>query len=338
MNQNLPPTVPKRRERPTPFPRRVFLKLSWVAGAVGLSGLVSSAPAAAKKTVRKGPEPDTHRLTTYQVGPHLWVRWQNRVLTSYRAHRSQKYPYLFPVTGPGSGLSLTTETALPWPHHRSMLFGCDRVNGGNYWQGDLPEGQILSDGPTLGETTDTTAVILDQCQWQKPGQPVVCKDRRRITVTVVDDRLRFMDWEVEWTAVQDVAIPKTNHSLFALRADADLTPLGGGALINSQGQSGEKETYGQAAAWCDFSGKRKGIPGEVVEGIALFDHPQNPWAPCPWFTRDYGFMSPTPLYFLPNEFKLPAGQSLKLRYRVVLHAGDAKDAALSNLFKSWAAT
>ena len=43
-------------------------------------------------------------------------------------------------------------------------------------------------------------------------------------------------------------------------------------------------------------------------------------------------------YFLPNEFKLPAGQSLKLSYRIVLHAGDAKDAALANLFKNWAAT
>ena len=321
------------------LPRRDFLKLALATGSAGLPWFISSAPAAGKdKSARKGPEQDNNKLTTYQIGPHIWVRWQNHVLTSYRAHRSQKYPYMFPVTGPASGLSLTTETSLPWPHHRSMLFGCDRVNGGNFWQGDLPDGQILSDGPTLGDTTDTSAVILDQCQWQKPGQPVACKDQRKITVTVVDDRLRFIDWEVEWTAVQDVSIPKTNHSLFALRADVDLTPSGNGALVNSEGQSGEKDTFGKPAAWCDFSGKRKGIPGDIVEGIALFDHPKNPWAPCPWFTRDYGFMSPTPLYFLPNEFKLPAGQSLRLRYRVVLHAGDSKDASLASLFKTWAAT
>ena len=36
---------------------------------------------------------------------------------------------------PISRVSVTSESAQPWPHHRSVFMGADRVNGGNYWQG-----------------------------------------------------------------------------------------------------------------------------------------------------------------------------------------------------------
>jgi hypothetical protein len=319
--------------------RREFLKLSLAAAAapLGVEALTAAA-ADAPPAVPAAPKivPEAANLTTYQVGPHIWLRWNNEMLTSYRAHPTQKYPYMYPVAGPLSGVSLTTESSLPWPHHRSLLFGCDRVNGANYWQGDLPAGQIISTGPKLGKTTPTSAEILDACEWKKADGPVVMKDARKITVSVAGPRLRFIDWDVEWTAVADVTVTKTNHSLFSIRAAADLTPWGGGTLVNAEGLEGEKATFGKPSAWCDFSGKRKNIAGDVVEGIAILDHPKNPWSHCPWFTRDYGFISPTPLNFLP-KWELAAGKSVSLRYRVVLHAGDAKDAGLSAIFKEWAA-
>jgi hypothetical protein len=283
------------------------------------------------------PTADPAGLSTYQLGPQIWVRWNNRSITCYRAHRSQKYPYLYPLAGPLSGLSLTSETSLPWPHHRSLFFGCDRVNGGNYWQEDFDKGQIVSSGPCLGAMTANSVEILDACDWQKPGGPAVMKDRRTIAITVAGERLRFIDWEIEWTAVADVAIPKTNHSLFAIRAALDLTPTGGGQLLNAEGESGEKATFGKKSAWCDFHGKRENVPGDLVEGIAVLDHPKNPWSPCPWFTRDYGFMSPTPLNYIETPWQLAAGKSVTLRYRVVLHAGGPKDAGLDAVFKEWSA-
>jgi len=317
----------------TTISRRVFLKSSLAATAIPLAVQSNAGAPPAKPAV----EPGTDGLTTYQLGPQIWVRWNNRPLTCYRAHRSQKYPYLYPLAGPQTGLSLTTETALPWPHHRSLFFGCDRVNGGNYWQEDFDKGQILSAGPKLGKATKESVEILDACDWQKPGGPTVMRDQRKVTITVPSPRLTFIDWEIRWQAVEDVKIPKTNHSLFALRAAADLTPLGGGVLLNAEGQSGEKATFGKPSAWCDFSGKRAHLPGDLVEGIALLDHPKNPWAPCPWFTRDYGFLSPTPFNFIEKPWELAAGTSVALRYRVVLHADDAKAAGLDAIYREWAA-
>ena len=31
-----------------------------------------------------------------------------------------------------------------YPHHTSLLFGCDLVNGGNYWQEGLERGRMIS--------------------------------------------------------------------------------------------------------------------------------------------------------------------------------------------------
>jgi hypothetical protein len=312
--------------------RRALLQTGAAAAAAPLlAGWLPSSVAAEPVAA------ESEKLSTYQIGPHIWVRWGSEVVTSYRAHRSQKYPYMYPLAGPISGLSLTTESGLPWPHHRSLLFACDRVNGGNYWQGELSAGQVLSDGPKVGRTTENSAEIVDTCQWQKPDGPVICKDERTMRVTIVNARLRLIDWDVTWTAVTDLTVEKTNHSLFAIRAAADLTPLGGGTLLNADGATGEKATFGKASRWCAYFGRRAKLAADMVEGIALFDHPKNPWSPCPWFTRDYGFISPTPLNFIEKPWTLPAGQSVSLRYRVVLFGGDPKAAGLEALYNDWTA-
>ena len=313
--------------------RRDFLKHSLLAATLPLAtGLKAASPPAQRPT-----ESEIEGLTTYQLGPRIWIRLNNRPLTCYRAQHSQKYPYMYPLSGPLTGLPLTSETSLPYPHHRSLFFGCDRVNGGNYWQEGYDRGQILSQGPKLGQTSKQSVEILDACAWKKPDGPVVMKDQRRIVITAPSPRLSFLDWEIQWQAVEDVTIQKTNHSLFSLRAALDITPRGGGSLVNAEGETGEKGTFGQKSAWCDFSGARERIPGRVVEGIAILDHPKNPWAPTPWFTRDYGFMSPTPMFFVPKTWELAAGNSVTLRYRVVLHGGDAQEAGLDSIYGKWTA-
>ena len=59
------------------------------------------------------PVPEAEKLTGYLNGSQVLVRWNNRVLTGYRAHPSLKYPYFSPLAGPVSGLSVTAESALP---------------------------------------------------------------------------------------------------------------------------------------------------------------------------------------------------------------------------------
>lgn len=309
---------------------------NFLAGTIGAGTILPTAVEAAANGTQTAPTaPEGAGLTYYQLGPQIWVRWNNELLTCYRAHPSQKYPYFYPTTGPVSGRSLTSESSLPYPHHRSLFFGCDRVNGANYWQEGYDVGQIFSSGPKVGKCTGESLEILDRCEWKHPSNPVDMRDERTITIQVKGTALRIIDVHIRWTAVRNVVIEKTNHSLFSLRAASDVVPTGGGQLVNSGGKSGEKETAGMKAAWCSFYGRRAGISGSEVEGITLMDHPRNPWAPTPWFTRDYGFMSPTPFNYLTEPWKLPAGDSVELRYRLVLHAGDPKKAGIPDIYASW---
>lgn len=308
--------------------RRDFLRASTAAVAPILLG---TAPALAQRH----PPPGAEELTHYQLGPQIWLRWNNAPLTSYRAQPRQKYPYFYPLVGPVSGLSLTSETALPWPHHRSMYFSCDRLNGGNYWQEDLDRGQIVSAGSRVVESTKTSAVIEDRCDWAVPGQDVQMTDRRRFALSVTGPSHRLIDAEIEWTAVKDVTVQRTNHALYSIRAAIDISPWGGGHLVSSEGGVGEPATFGKPARWCAFYGRRTQAKGEPVEGIALMDHPSNPWAPCPWFTRDYGMISPMPFNWIEQPWRLPAGQSVHLKYRTVLFAGSPAEAGIEDLYRSW---
>ena len=312
--------------------RRLFIRAAAGAATLAVARAAAAHPAAGQRRV----EPGSEELTHYQIGPHVWLRWHNELLLAYRAHPTQKYPYVFPFAGPVSGLSLTAESSLPWPHHRSLFFGCDFVNGANFWLDALERGQIGSRGPRVAESTRTSAVIVDACDWRQPGQPVQMTDDRRLTVTVPGPRLRILDLDLTWRAAVDVSIQKTNHALFALRAAAEVTRWGGGRLLSSEGQEGEKATFGKPARWCAFFGRRTQARGEPVEGIALFDHPQNPWAPCPWFTRDYGFISPMPFNWIEKPWQLAAGQSVRIRHRVVAFAGDPQEAGLDQLHREWA--
>ena len=217
-----------------------------------------------------------------------------------------------------------------------MLFACDHVNGGNYWQGDVARGQIISEELRLGSTTSESVEVLDRCTWRPPGKPAVLTDERRFTITVPGPRHWWIDTDITLAAATDVKITKTNHSFFAIRCATDIAPTGGGTLINSEGKTREKGTFGQQAKWCDYSGRRRAAGGDVVEGITLMDHPENPWSPCPWFTRDYGFISPTPFFWVGDEgWRLPKGKSVRVRYRVLLHAGDAKEAKVDDAFRQW---
>ncbi len=256
------------------------------------------------------------------------------LVTAYKFASAQKYPYLFPVNGPVSGQSVTTESTEPYPHHHSLFFACDRVNGGNFWQEGNERGQILSQGPTLEEAEGARVVIVDKCHWKLPEEDAVMKDRRRITVSAPSDSLRLIDFEIALEPLVDITIEKTNHSLFAARMVPELSVPFGGVLVNAQGELAEAGTFGVASPWCDYSGVRNGVP----EGLAILQHPDNRWYPAKWFTRDYGFFSPTPMYWPEGDsIKLPKGEVLTLRYRVVVHAGDMSKADLATMHDRYAA-
>lgn len=260
------------------------------------------------------------------------VEIEGKLFTCYKFDHSQKYPYFWPVNGPLTGESVTTETSQPYPHHHSLFFGCDRVNGANYWQDVNARGQILSQGPRLIRDEGPRIIIMDECLWKQPEKEPVIRDRRFIMVTAPDERTRIIDFRIAINPLTDIEILKTNHSLFSARMVPELSVKSGGTLVNAEGQTSEKGTFGQASVWCDYSGTRDG----KTEGLAIMQSPRNRWFPSKWFTRDYGFFSPTPMYWLEGgKLNLSEDSRLALSYRVVVHTGDCESAGIEELWSEY---
>lgn len=273
------------------------------------------------------------KISAVKIGNRIDVNIGKHFFTSYRFYEDEKYPYFFPVNGPVSGFGVTSMRNGVYPHHSSLFFGCDRVNGGNYWQEGLERGRIISLGARILENKGERVVIEDECIWKRPDAEAPIKDKRHITISSPSPAIYQLDFDIEMEMLTDVTILKTNHSLFSARIEPDLSVVEGGVMINSEGNEGEKGTFGINSPWIDCYGKRK----TGIEGIAILQHPSSKWYPSRWFTRDYGFISPTPMYW-PADDKavlLKKGEKIKLRYRVLVHAGSTQEAGIAARFEQY---
>jgi hypothetical protein len=273
------------------------------------------------------------KIIAEKVGSKINITVGDKYFTSYIFSEDEKYPFFYPVNGPVSGGSVTSMRNADYPHHSSIFFGCDQVNGGNYWQESLERGRIISLRAKIEKQGGDTVIISDECIWTRPEALSPVRDIRKIIITAPDATFRQIDFEIKMEMLTDVTIMKTNHSLFSVRMAADLSVLNGGNMINAEGLKNEEGTFGKSSPWIDYYGRR----GSGIEGLAILQHPSNPWFPAPWFTRDYGFMSPTPMYWPENgtSIFLKKGTVLSLRYRVLVHSGDYEQAKIAEEFAKY---
>lgn len=272
-------------------------------------------------------------VTAQKKGSKIDVLIDGNLFTSYITSAEEKYPFFYPVNGP-SRAGVTSMRNGNFPHHSSLFFGCDHVNGGNYWQEDLHRGQILSVRVDILESNGERVVIENECIWTRPGTNAPIKDIRQITISAPKPDVYQIDFSIEMEMLEDVVIRRTNHSLFSGRMDPDLAVINGGVMINADDETGEVGTFGKPSPWVSYYGQRQG----KTEGMTIMQHPSNKWYPAPWFTRDYGFFSPTPMYW-PEDPEtgtlLNKGEKVNLHYRVLVHAGDHLEAEIAKHFENF---
>ena len=108
-------------------------------------------------------------LSATRIGSRIDVMVGGDFFTSYRFSTDEKYPFFFPVNAP-SGATVTSMRNGKYPHHSSLFFGCDKVNGGNYWQDKLEAGQIFifnsiqraifQEGFEIGDTSNWSQTLI----------------------------------------------------------------------------------------------------------------------------------------------------------------------------------
>ena len=268
------------------------------------------------------------------VADKQWQIFDGEELFAGYISDSNGRPSIYPIHSP-SGLAMTRqypiEEALPsetkdHPHHRSMWFGQDEVNGYDFWADEGENGDIDQTGIQFGKTDDGKVFILTTNDWNAPDGKRVLSDVRNIIFSKDNER-RMIDFAIKLIASDGpVHFGDTKEGSFALRVAGTMKvdAKKGGVIINAENIR-NADAWGKRSAWVDYSGP----VDEQTVGFTIHDHTRNLNYPCRWHVRNYGLFGANPFgqsHFTGGEptkgFTSDAGQELNLMYRVVLHQGN----------------
>ena len=133
---------------------------------------------------------------------------------------------------------------------------------------------------------------------------------------------RIIDIRLIFTATNgEVQLGENHHSLLYARLKHSMSVQKGGLIYTSESSGTQGETMGQQSPWVAYSGAA--VAGGPWHGIAIMESPNNPWKSRAW-SRDYGFMAMGSFHWM--EHTIPAGDSIDLGYRIVIHGGNAEEA------------
>ena len=274
-------------------------------------------------------------------GRQFVVILNDREATRWRFDLETPRPCFFPIVGP-SGTCLTRmghPGAANHDHHRSVWWAHNSVAGVDFWSEGRPARIRQTEWLAIEDGEDETrfAVTMD---WVDGHDPAPLLRQRMIACARA---LEGGEWTLElqstFTAPGQTELGKTNFGFLAVRVAKHLSEhFGSGTLTGDIGATGEPALFGKPSRWMDYSGPvptQAGVDFEQ-EGIAFFDHPDNPGSPASWHVRSDGWMGPS----INRNGPVAVGpdQPLTLRYLLWMHRGDGSPARLEPMFDSFRQT
>jgi len=293
-------------------------------------------------------------------GTHVDVQIGGRPFTTYYFDPSVAKPYFFPLrsalgTIVTRGYPMTSAIAgedRDEPHQRAMYFAHGDINGFDFWgEAAFPtwsDHSASTFGRTVFRSVDEIQSGSDAGSLQVrfdlvTPAGIIGEETQRYRFSG-DERSRFIDCAFAIHATRDpVTMRDTKEGTFAIRVAKGLHPPLG-QMVNADGAGGEKGLWGKRSNWVDYSGRVVGKDvGEDV-GVAVFDHPQNRRTPAYWHARAYGLLAANPFGLRQvtgdrrqdGRYTIPAGESLVLRYGVLVHRGNASQADVAGAYRQFA--
>jgi hypothetical protein len=306
-----------------------------------------------------GPSPFRQAAQPVQVtrsGSRVDVEIGGRPFTTYYFDPSVAKPYFFPLrsalgTVVTRGFPMTSDIAgedHDEPHQRAMYFAHGDINGFDFWgEAAFPKWSDHA-ASTFGRTVFRSLdEVLGGAEVGSLRATFDLVTPAGLIATETqtyrfrgDERSRVIDCEFAIHATRgSIKMGDTKEGTFAIRVvkALDSPP---GHMVNADGASGEKGIWGKRSNWVDYYGR---VADEDV-GLAIFDHPDNLRAPTHWHARAYGLLAANPFglrQFTGDRrqdggYTIPAGGSLTLRYRVLVHHGSASQAGVAEAYREFA--
>jgi hypothetical protein len=276
----------------------------------------------------------------------LTIKQDGKLVTNYLVKSGAK-PILWPLIGPG-GKEMTRGYPMrevgplekaDHVHHRSFWFTHGDVNGHSFWHENENHGEIVHRAFKVTRGGET-AVITSVNDWMADGRRQ-CSDERTITIGGDFDR-RWIDFDITLSAPdRDAVFGDTKEGMFGVRVAGSMRVEldKGGRIVNSNGLT-DTEAWGKPAAWVDYSGP---VDGQRL-GIAILNHPSSFRFPTYWHVRTYGLFAANPFglhdFKRSNDedgsYRIQKGESIRFRYRVLIHRGDADEGRVAEEFDRYA--
>ena len=299
--------------------------------------VLAALPCAAQVKITPGPEKiavDIHGqpfTVFYVAGPEVMKPYLHPLRAASGTYVTRMWPM--------EKVAEEAATGKDHPHQRGLWFAHESVNKLDFWNNDAAyttpnRGKIVLarlDEVSSGKDQGVIAATFD---WTDLAGHKVLTESRRMTF-YADPKLRVIDFDITLTAAADaVTFGDAKDGAFGIRMRPVLQEAGGtGHITNADGLVGERQLWGKPSNWCDYSGE---VNGEKV-GIAILDHPDNPRHPVRWHARGYGLFAANPFAlaaFTGDKTKdgsltVAPGQSVRFRYSVIIHEGDAQDAGIA---------
>ncbi len=309
--------------------KRWFVTLVFAVWGIGFTGA---------ERLAAGPSPTSLRIS--QNDAYVIVFDKNRPLLQYRYGFVSHKPYIKELFTP-AGVQVLRDAPADHLHHHGLMFAV-AAGGVSFWvearETGHQEHRSLENVKTEVQGEVECATFRQELDWTVPGKDSpVLKERRTIEVYRANHLpATLFTWEtrLEGAGESDV-VELTGAHYYGLGMRFLQALDGTGQFVSATGESGEVvrgEERLVRAKWCAYVSPL----GDRSVTIAIFDHPENPRHPPPFFTmpRPFAFFGPT-LNLWKEPLKVRAGQSLLLRYGVAICDGKLPAEQIESLYGRW---
>jgi Methane oxygenase PmoA len=281
-------------------------------------------------------------------GNTIQVAIGGKPFTTYHFDPGTAKAYLQPLQS-ASGVIVTREhqhDSSVEPHQRGMYFAHGDINGYNFWSEEVfakyyGNAYHAAFGRMVLRQIEqvTGGTIRATFDLEGPDRKPFAQEVQQFRFSG-DSHSRAIDCEFIVRAGEGpVKFGDTKEGVFAIRLAPELDAPSG-SMVSSEGGQGETQIWGKRANWVDVDGV---IDGQAL-GVAIFDSPKSFRHPTYWHARGYGLLAANPFGlrdFLrdPHQdgsYTIPAGSSIRFRYRVLIHDGDYKQAQVAERYSEYA--